>query len=460
MKGLLNCRPPESRFDQALPFPIWLAPVCEKPVLEFYFDLFVYLGVREVLLVLEPGEERISRHCGTGTAWGLQLNYLEGVPGEVLPETLERLKALLNDDLLIVDGPLFPFYDRRELRPLRVPGEAAIYSLNQRHLNLTDNILLLPQRQLQALLAENRFDTWVKTPLDHHPEIRFPVVPLHSLPAYVQLNLEMLGRGERFDLPILPEAPGFWKGRQVQIAANTSLKTPLWLGSGTELGAEVELQRSLLTGQVRVEQSHLLECLVLGPSYLHGVKLERKLILGQKLLHPATGQVEPLEFNWGWKALLGDPQARAQKQARESQWVSQFLRWRRPLFRWLSRFARSSTQRWLLSSSGETLELPLYRMRKHPAWPERLFFRYQLQWVPWLEAVEKGQLWLVGNQLYEDSLTARSLLSRLPVYAPGVFSYAGWRRREGELAWLDELHYCQAASADLDRQILEACFWA
>lgn len=461
MKGLLNCRRPHPHLDQNLPVSIWLAPFCDKPLLEFYLDLFVYLEVPEVLLVIEPGQEALMRHYSTGSAWGLRLHYAEGVPGEVLPETLERLKAQLHDDLLIIDGPLFPFYHRQHLKPLRVPAEGSvIYSLNQRHLSLTDNIFLIPQAQLALLLAENCFDTWVKMPLDHHPEIRFPVVPIDSLSAYLQLNLEVLQHGDGFDLPMPAEAPGFWKGRQVQIASGARLTPPLWLGTATEVGPEVELEHSLLLGPVRLENTQLRECLVLGPSYLHGVSLTHRIIWGHRSYHPTTGQWEKLEPLWNWKALLEAPMARQEKQVRESQWVQRFLRWRRPLFALLAGFVHSSHQRWLCNQSGEILSLPVYRKRKRPTWLEQLFFAWQLQWVPWLEAVEKGQLWLVGNQLQEDSPAARLLIQRLPVYAPGVFSYAGWRGRTGDLAWLDELHYCQAASPDFDRQILAACLQA
>lgn len=451
MKGLLNCRLPEPRFDLALPSPIWLAPICEKPLLEYCFDLFLYLGISDVMLVDYLGQGEISSRFGTGSAWGLKLSYLQGQAGEVISETLERLAPSLNDDLLVIDGPLFPLFDRATLKPLHMPAREGIYSLNQRHLNLTDNILLMPRGLLQGLLAENRFEKWVQVSLDHHPEIRFPVVPLHNLTAYLQINLEVMARGERFELPVLHEQ-GIWKGRQVQIAEGVQLQAPVWLGSDTQLGAGSQVSNSLLTGQVRLENSHLEECLVFGPSYLSGQDLQRKIILGQRCLHPVSGESEELHHPWALSAQ--SPESKQAKRQRELDWATLFLRWRRPLFKWLKGFARSSSQTYYLNAQGQTVTLEQFKPRKHPALPEKLFFQWELEKVPLIEAVFAGDLQLVGHTLMATDSPASAMIARLPVYLPGVFSYSQVHSPGKAPLWLDELHYCSAASEALDEWIL------
>lgn len=456
MKGLLNCRLPEPRFDLALPTPIWLAPICEKPLLEYCLELFLYLGISEVMLVDYLTQGEISSHFGTGSAWGLKLSYLQGQPGEVISETLERLAPGIHDDLLIIDGPLFPLFDRTALKPLHMPAREGIYSLNQRHLNLTDNILLMPRSLLHGLLAENRFEKWVQTSLDYHPEIRFPVVPLHNLTAYLQINLEVMARGERFELPALVDQ-GIWKGRQVQVAENAQLQAPVWLGSETQIGENCQVNRSLLSGQVRLEQATVLEeCLVLGPSYLSGQKLQRKIILGQRCLHPATGQIEVLEQPWVWQEQVESPEASEAKRQREQAWVAPFLRWRRPLFKWLKGFARANPQSYYGQADGQTLNLDVFKPRKNPALPEKLFFQWELEKVPLMEAVLAGELWLVGNTLIPTNSHASGFIQQLPVYAPGVFSYSQLQHPEHAPVWLDELHYCSSASEELDAWILES----
>ncbi|PIQ23969.1 hypothetical protein COW36_05475 [bacterium (Candidatus Blackallbacteria) CG17_big_fil_post_rev_8_21_14_2_50_48_46] len=454
MKGLLNCRLPDPPFDQSLPFPIWLAPVCEKPVLEYYFDLFLYLGVTEILLVDYLQTPEISARYGTGAAWGIQLSYIEGLSGEVLPETLERLKHHLQDDLLVVDGPLFPFYDRQTLKTLQLPRETGIYSLNQRHLDLTDNILLVSHQLLNTLVSENRFDAWIQVPLDYHPEVRFPVIPLHSLAAYLQINLEILGRAERFELQAVQEPDKIWKGRNVHVQTEAQLGSPLWLGTDTVLGAGAQVSRSLLTGHVRVEdETQLQECLVIGPSYLQGVNLQRKFVIGQEILHPASGQRERLQIEWAQQNRLQEPAARLEKLSWEKDWIENFLRNRRKAYAFLERFARFQNKRFYANAQGQLLELPVFKQRKQPALPEKWFYHYQLDKVPWYEAVLKGELWLVGNQLQEEGPAGWERVNQLPVYAPGIYAYANLP----ELAHLpmNELYYCNAASLDLDRWILE-----
>jgi hypothetical protein len=455
MKGLLNCRLPEPRFDQVLPCSIWMAPICEKPLLEYCLDLFLYLGIKEIIIVDYLENAGISARFGTGSAWGVQISYEQGQTGEVLAEILERLQPSLTDDFLIIDGPLFPFFDRNQLKPLTMPQREAIYSLNQRHLNLTDNILLVPHSMLLKLLAGNRFENWVQVSLDHHPDIRFPVVPLNNLTAYLQVNLEVMARGERFELPAVAEQPALWKGRHLQISPSAQLTVPLWLGSDSQIGSDCEVQNSLLSGQVRLENNAQLdECLVLGPSYIAQQQLQRKIILGQKCLHPATGLVEDLSPHWAWQKLLNDPQALAEKRQRERVWVEAFLRWRRPLFHWFKRFARATEQHFYLDAQGQELVIDVFRKRKIPALPERLFFQWELEKVPFFEAVLAEQLWLVGNRLLPKDGFASSWISRLPIYAPGVFSYAELKISERN-QWLSELHYCSAYSEDLDNWILE-----
>jgi hypothetical protein len=455
MKGLLNCRLPEPRFDLALPSSIWLAPICEKPLLEYCLELFLYLGISEVMLVdyLDNGE--ISSHFGTGSAWGLKLSYLQGHAGEVISETLERLAPGIHDDLLIIDGPLFPLFDRAALKPLHMPAREGIYSLNQRHLNLTDTILLMPRNLLHGLLAENRFEKWVQASLDYHPEIRFPVVPLHNLTAYLQINLEVMARGERFELPALVEQ-GIWKGRQVQISETAQLQAPVWLGSETQIGADCQVSHSLLSGQVRLEQGTVLEeCLVFGPSYLAGQKLQRKIILGQRCLHPVTGQIEAIEQPWALQNQVENAEDNQAKREREQAWVTPFLRWRRPLFKWLKGFARANPQSYYLNAAGQTLLLDMFKPRKNPALPEKLFFQWELEKVPLLEAVLAGELWLVGNALIPVGSAASAFIQELPIYAPGIFSYSQLQNPERAPLWLDELHYCSTASETFDTWILE-----
>ncbi|MGE3726654.1 MAG: hypothetical protein AB7I41_13935 [Candidatus Sericytochromatia bacterium] len=454
MKGLLNCRLPDPRFDLALPSSIWLAPICEKPLLEYCLELFLYLGISEVMLVDYLANGEISAHFGTGSAWGLKLSYLQGMPGEVISETLERLAPGIHDDLLIIDGPLFPLFDRAALKPLHMPAREGIYSLNQRHLNLTDTILLMPRSLMHGLLAENRFEKWVQASLDYHPEIRFPVVPLHNLTAYLQINLEVMARGERFELPARAEQ-GIWKGRQVQVADNVTLLPPVWLGSETQIGDNCQVSRSLLSGQVRLEQATVLEeCLVFGPSYLSGQKLQRKIILGQRCLHPATGQMEELAQPWALQNQIESPDREAKFQ-RELAWVEPFLRWRRPLFKWLKGFARANQQNYFSNAEGQILTLDVFKPRKNPALPEKLFFQWGLDKVPLMEAVLAGELCLVGNTLIPVQGSASSFVQQLPIYAPGVFSYSQLLHPERAPVWLDELHYCSAASETFDTWILE-----
>ena len=78
MQALFNCRHVAIDISPAWSGSAYLQPLCNRPLLEYWLDLCVWLGVSEVLLVVYPGEEALLQQLPDGSEWGLKLHTASG----------------------------------------------------------------------------------------------------------------------------------------------------------------------------------------------------------------------------------------------------------------------------------------------------------------------------------------------------------------------------------------------
>lgn len=86
--------------------PKSLVPVGGRPFLEHQFDLLARGGFREALLCIGHLGERIRRHVGDGSRFGLRVAYSKDPPGRPLGTGGALVRALprLRDEFLVLYG--------------------------------------------------------------------------------------------------------------------------------------------------------------------------------------------------------------------------------------------------------------------------------------------------------------------------------------------------------------------
>jgi NDP-sugar pyrophosphorylase family protein len=84
-----------------------LAPLGDRPFLEYQLELLVRRGVREAVLCVGYLHEQIVAHFGTGAAWGLELHY--SVESQPLGTggALKLAEPLAEGPLLVLNGDTY-----------------------------------------------------------------------------------------------------------------------------------------------------------------------------------------------------------------------------------------------------------------------------------------------------------------------------------------------------------------
>lgn len=93
--------------------PKALIPVAGRPFIEHQFDRLAACGLREVLLLVGIGGDRIEAHVGDGARWGVRVAYSRESPDRLLgtggalvnalPHLAESFLVMYGDSYLTVD---------------------------------------------------------------------------------------------------------------------------------------------------------------------------------------------------------------------------------------------------------------------------------------------------------------------------------------------------------------------
>ena len=93
--------------------PKALIPVAGRPFIEHQFDRLAACGLRDVLLLVGIGGDRIEAHVGDGAAWGMRVAYSRESPDRLLgtggalvnalPRLAESFLVMYGDSYLTVD---------------------------------------------------------------------------------------------------------------------------------------------------------------------------------------------------------------------------------------------------------------------------------------------------------------------------------------------------------------------
>lgn len=459
MKALFNCRATSFSLPMIWQGSPYLLPLCNKPLLEYWLDLCVWLGIREVRIVEYPGTGDLHSRLRQGQEWGLNISYTHAHPDDVLPDMLLRNSAFLDQDTLVVDGLIFPFYQRKQLGPIPADnGTAAIYGLDRSQVRLNDTCLLFPhaalEHVLQARSDSERFERWTSLPLDQHPTLQFPIAMPQSLNDYYRLSLKILECHSWFHLKGFEVAPGIFEGINNEIAARPALGGPLLTGDLCKIGPDVRLHQTVLHDQIRIEgQTQLDNCLVWGPIYIADVTLANRLIMQQQCLDPQTGVWEPLELPWRLKQVVEDHASHQELLSQDAKAAQKLLLWRWPLYQMLRWAVPAQLEKFYLNANGETLIVPVYPMPAEPNPLQRAFFRWSLHRVPLLLAVREQRLLLTGTRLLQAGTEQLRYMQQLPIYAPGAFAQTDGLEPNTLTHLMEELHYISQVDDELNQSI-------
>lgn len=447
----------------SVPWP--LVPLGNRPLLEYWFELGLDLGARDMHLILDEGAEQVESYAGDGSRWGLRIQYGFRREGDSPLSILRRTPDLWRDGVLFLHGPLFP---RRlpEFTRASADRDGCFW-----HGKPDGNCCALCRdaASVDRLLADGGPDAAGPRSF---AELGLDPVPIESLRDFFALNLQLAG-GEiaRYLAPGYGAADGSCIGYNVVLPPSAEIAPTVILGNDCTVGRLASVGPCVVVGNhVRIgRQAQLTHCVVLSDTYVGDqVAIGEKIAAGNRLIDPEDGVVLELEDNWllarmppaappwdayraaiGWLvalALLG-------LQALPFAVLYGLIR--------LSGCGRMEPQR-AYGRNGRIRVLPVFRPAdgRQDYWLVRVFLAASLDLAPRLLGAVRGRWRLCGHEPLRAP-EALALRDELKVYFPAVFSYATARTGPGDpaVAAMEARYYAEHRGIFEDLRILWATLW-
>lgn len=402
--------------------PWALLPVGNRPVLEYWLETCVALGIREVRIVLGEGADLIEAYAGGGENWGLDITYSflkSGQDADSFPRRSPELWS--GDGLLYLKTPLFPLRTGTEPPAAPGPGE----TLRFRGADGDAGFVTRDELVLRQFLHDRQ---WPQAGTDH--AFGLSAGRLDTPGAYYDLNMRMV-RGEikRYVAPGYSVTEGSYVGFNVVTPPSCQLNPPLMIGNNSRFQPLSAAGPDAVIGNRVVidSQTEVRSCVVLDGTYLgRNLELEGKIVAGTHLIDPETGTVltldDPLLLGQVGDDLPGREalHALAGKLPALLLWVAMapFFALLAPLICLTGRgaFRRLS----FLDRRDAPLTLPVFEPRPGSRLG-MLFGGMSLDRWLWLPRVLSGRLALCGHAPIPES-RREVLRAKLPRTVPGAFS--------------------------------------
>lgn len=440
----------------SIPWP--LLSLGNRPVLEYWFDLCVELGVEEVQIVLGEGAYAIERFASEGRRWGLNLSYSFLRSGGNPDVYLKR------DPARWCDGGLF--YVRHPVFFRKNAEYSAERLKNSNHWFCGGNGVLLACILNDTSLID-RFiageDISAKTETRNRQR-GMEAVALDSIQVYFNLNLDLVGgESKKYVTPGYSSQDGNYVGYDVIYPASASLAPPIMIGNhcriqpGCEIGPNAVIGNNVLIDR----NTDLSNCIVLDGSYV-GMRMEmkNKIVAGKKLIDPEDGTVLEIGDSWLLDS-VPDHLVRRDVFRAIAGWLLALLCTLLGLLPFLilhplllltktARFEKKA----FFGRKGLKRIFPVLKTIRPKKPLLRLFNALLLDRYPLLFFVLRGRLWLCGNRLLDEDQS--ELRAELKQYFPAVLDYHQTRAGttvEGDLK-CDILYYNNIRSVREDISIL------
>lgn len=402
--------------------PWILLPFGNRPLLEFWLEWCVELGISDIRLVLDEGAKQIEDYAGDGERWGLCLSYsFQRDQSDPVAFFRRAPQHWLEEGLLHLRTPAFP----RRLGNAPAPaagdswvagdGEGVGCVLSRDPDFLADYLAGGDPAAGRAFALPGR-----------------ELLPLRSLCDFYQLNMRLV-RGEMADYL----RPGYYYQDNVSIGYNVTtpptagLIPPLIIGNNCRVSPLTSIGPDAVVGNHVIidRRCELSGCVILDGTYVgRGMELREKIVAGNTVIDPHSGAVVAVADAF----MLSSVESRSRLGGLLQDLVSRLV----ALLLVLSQFipfalliggklasGSSFVQQQVGGKGGRRLRLPLFLPANADSLANRLFLALALDRHPQFWLAASGALWLCGNRPQAVSPEAEG--PEVPF--PAVLSYADLR---------------------------------
>ena len=276
----------------ALGVPWPLLPFGNRLLIEYWFELCLDVGIREIVMVLGDGAAAIEAAVGDGARWGLTVSYsflrYDRAPLSFLHRTPERWR----DGLLFLAAPMFP---RRRGSDRPAPVAGSTYATG-------------PAESPVAFMSTDPayLSAFLETGAGAHPPAARPFSELGVEPALMEkprdffdTNMRLVSsEWSRYVTSGYHAADGSMLGYNVVVSPSARLAPPIVVGNDCHIGALASVgPRAVVGHRVIIDrQSDLADCVILDGTYIgRGLEIHGKIVAGTTLMDPDDGVALRLE---------------------------------------------------------------------------------------------------------------------------------------------------------------------
>jgi hypothetical protein len=284
-------------------YPWALLPVGSRPLMSYWLELCVDLGIRDVQVVLGREAEFVELFCGNGEKWGLRINYSFMHPHEDPVSYLSRDIDRWTEGLLYIGDAFFPRRTetyRAEQLQILLDGWCV------RHRDRPALFISRDEDEIRRFIRDSSTggagvlqtgtgDRLVDTSgLD-------PVF-ISTVPHYYQLNMEVVaGEMNRYLSSGYSSVDGAAIGTNVITPSSAILKPPLAIGNDCRIGAISSIgPDTVISDHVLIDrQSEISRSIILSDTYIgRNLEVNGKIVSGNRIIDPQDGTVLEIEDPW------------------------------------------------------------------------------------------------------------------------------------------------------------------
>lgn len=307
MKAVLYTGGKPSWVDVLGDRPWALLPVGSRPLLSYWLELCVDLGITDVQIILGRDAEYIEMFCGNGEKWGLNINYSLVRAEDDSHAYLARDPERWSDGLLYIGEALFP--RRREA-----------FSAGKLQL-LKDGCYIRSGDRCSFFIGRNResvehfictgncsavtpcIDPCGGTGICRTPEAcGLEFVIIRDIGHYYQLNMEIV-RNEmnRYLSSGYSSVDGASIGYNVITPPSVTFLPPLAIGNDCRIGAiSVIGPGTVISDHVLIDrQCEISDSIILSDTYVgRNLEIKGKIVAGNRIIDPDDGTCLEIEDPW------------------------------------------------------------------------------------------------------------------------------------------------------------------
>jgi len=435
-------------WPQTLNAPPWpLLPIGNRPLLEYWFELCVDLGIEEVQIVMDDFASDIETYAGDGARWGLKIHYGFEKNGADPLAHLRRSPENWKEGLLHIRGPVFP-------------ARTETYRADEASQALSG--LLIKQEGARIMVARTPED--VSAYIEGAPQHAIsgdhglaPVV-LTSATTFFQMNQRIVcGESQRY------LTSGYQiTADQCHIGANTvipptaKILPPVMIGDNCRISELTTIGPNAIIGNYVVidQKTELDNCTILDGSYIgRNMEIRQKIISGSHLydVEHEVGMDMPDPWLLGSTTLAkkGADSLRAITGWIIALPVALCMVVPYAVLSILPRATHNAFEKVTLRGMNDKeLRYNVIKAPKTPRIIYTLFRGLSLDVFPHLLRVLSGKLWLCGHSALLQK-EHEKLRSELPLYFPAVISYEDTQLDVGEtrsMARANSFYYLEVRS--------------